>query len=205
MRTINLNDNSFSSLPTDPLDDITTLTTLDISDNGLVSLPTDFFDGLNDLTYLNLRDNQITAIPAGAFHDPAGLQTLIIADKELTDLPDGVFEGLSSLYTLYLAGNPGADFTLSIELEEQDDGTIVATVPEGAPFLLEVGLTSTDATLSNSNLTIDAGSTESAGVTITPNNSQQSTETVSVETVNIVGRKVNRGILPIDRGFLLSG
>ncbi len=132
--------------------DLSSVTTLSLNNSGITTLQADDFSGLTSLTNLRLKDNSLSALPAN------------------------VFSGLTSLTRLDLRGNPGSDFTLTLQLDRTDDAddtasgpaTVVVKVSEGAPFDMTVGLSVTGGTLSpSSSVTIAKGSTQSGSITVT--------------------------------------
>ena len=156
--------------------DLSSVTTLSLNDSGITALQADDFSGLSSLTTLRLRNTSLSALPAGVFSGLSGLTTLVIRDNSsLSALPAGVFSGLSNLNRLDLRGNPGSDFTLTLQLDRTDDAddtasgpaTVVVKVEEGAPFDMTVGLSVTGGTLSSSSVTIAKGNTQSDDITVT--------------------------------------
>ena len=100
---------------------------------------------------------------------------------------------MSRLTTLNLQGNPGAPFVLKSELEKQGDDSVVVKVAEAAPFGMEFILSAQNGSLSGSSVDIAAGSTTSAVITVTPNQSDARV-TVSVDTVSFRGSPSFDGI-----------
>ncbi|XP_014673439.1 PREDICTED: chaoptin-like, partial [Priapulus caudatus] len=88
--TLRLDNNRFTSVPSDVLKAIPTLGTLDLSHNLIASVGVDDFAGVFRLVYLNLSSNELTNIDAGSF---TGLQ----------------------LDSLNLSDNPGLATTLSAD------------------------------------------------------------------------------------------
>ena len=150
-----------------------------VSDCGLVTV-TD----LSSVETLSLNNSGITSLQADDFSGLSGLEILRLKDNSLSTLPAGVFSGLTSLTKVDLRGNPGSDFTLTLQLDRTDDAddaasgpaTIVVKVSEGAPFDMTVGLSVTGGTLSPSaNVTIAKGSTQSGPITVTQSGMAQAT------------------------------
>ena len=175
---LRLNDNGLTTLPAGVFDALGRLTELRLNDNGLTTLPAGVFDGLGRLTELRLNDNGLTTLPAGLFSDLERVTWLAFHDNHLTALPPGTFSGpLSNLMALTLGGNLGSPFQLKLRLEFADEEqaptltsepvTLRATLREGAPYALAIGLQAAHGTLSTTEVTIEAGSTWSSTFTVT--------------------------------------
>ena len=94
------------------------LTSLDLSDNSVSTLPSDLFDGLTSLTSLDLSDNDLSALPAGLFKGLTSLTSLDVSGNTVDPLPlsatlekvaDGQFRAVIA------AGAPGA-ITLPVQV-----------------------------------------------------------------------------------------
>ena len=129
--------------------------------------------------FLDLANAQLNALPPEIFADVPLLRGLWLFGNELNDLPAGIFSGLSNLRNLELKDNPGAPFTLTLELAVTErtstGGTVAVEVAEGAPFDMTLGLSATGGTLSAGTATVGAGETASPDVTV---NREESTVTV---------------------------
>ncbi len=149
-----------------------------VSDCGLVTVAP-----LSSITVLSLNNSGITSLQSDDFSGLSSLEILRLKDNSLSALPASVFSGLTSLNRLDLRGNPGSDFTLTLQLDRTDDAddtasgpaTVVVKVAEGAPFDMMVGLSVTDGTLSSSSVTIAKGSTQSDAITVTQTGVGQAT------------------------------
>ncbi|MDE2725983.1 MAG: leucine-rich repeat domain-containing protein, partial [Gemmatimonadota bacterium] len=114
-----------------------------VSDCGLVTST-----HLSSVTTLSLNNSGITALQSDDLSGFSSLEILRLKDNSLSTLPAGVFSGLTSLTRLDLRGNPGSDFTLTLQLDRTDDAddtasgpaTVVVKVAEGAPFDMTVSL-----------------------------------------------------------------
>ena len=92
----------------------------------------------------------------------------------MDSLPAGFFAGLSGLSELNLLDNPGAPFTLTMELARTDaepwapgPATVAARVREGAPFALSAGLAVRgSAELSTATARIGAGEVSGAPIAV---------------------------------------
>ncbi len=155
-----------------------------VSDCGLVTVA-----DLPSVTTLSLNNSGITTLQADDFSGLSSLEILRLKDNSLSTLPAGIFSNLTSLTRLDLRGNPGSDFTLTLQLDRTDDtddtasgpATVVVKVSEGAPFDMTVGLSATGGTLSSSSVTIARGSTQSGAITVTQTGVGQAT--VSLDAV----------------------
>ena len=94
------------------------------------------------LSSLDLSGNRLrSGFPSGLLGGHgASLSRLDLSDNRLDSLPAGFFAGLSGLSELNLLDNPGAPFTLTMELARTDaepwapgPATVAARVREGAP------------------------------------------------------------------------
>ncbi len=186
LQTLSLGGNGLSTLSAGVFSGLSNLQILNFNGNELSTLPAGVFSGLSNLQILNFNGNELSTLPAGVFSGLSNLQSLYFNDNELSTLPAGVFSGLSSLRRLDLSDNPGARFTLTLQLERTDNmdltaagpATIKVKVAEGAPFDMTVGLSATDGTLTDADgsavieAMISAGSTESAAITVTQSGAQ---------------------------------
>ena len=174
LETLRLQDNSLTAFPADVFSDLSSLTTLRLDNNDLSTLSAGVFSDLSSLTTLNLQANDLSTLSAGVFSDLSSLETLNLKANNLSTLPAGIFVGLSSLTSLDLRENPGAEFTLTLQLDRTDaddaatgPATVKVVVAQGAPFEMTVSLSVTNGTLSASSATIAAGSIESDPITVT--------------------------------------
>ena len=104
--TLTFLDVPVNSLQADDFDWLSGLRTLNLVRVGLTTLPAGVFAGLGSLTTLSLTENMLTALPAGVFDQLSSLTKLYLAGNMLTALPAGVFDQLSSLTRLELDRNP---------------------------------------------------------------------------------------------------
>ena len=166
-----LGDNELTALPEEIFDGLSNLDNLALGPNPLRSLPERIFEGLPKLGFLDLASTELTGLPPELFAGLPVLRSLWLFGNELTALPAGIFAGLSNLRNLELNDNPGAPFTLTLELVAREQtstgGTVAVEVAEGAPFDMTLGLSATGGTLSASTATVGAGDISSPGVTVT--------------------------------------
>ena len=171
--------NELTALPEEIFDGLSNLDNLILGPNPLRSLPDRLFSGLPKLGFLDLANAQLNALPPEIFADVPLLHGLWLWGNQLNELPAGVFSGLSNLRNLELNDNPGAPFTLTLELAVTErtstGGTVAVEVAEGAPFDMTLSLSATGGTLSARTATVGAGETASPDVTV---NREESTVTV---------------------------
>ena len=192
---LNLRENKLSGLPDGAFDSLTNLTSLNLSGNWLKAVSSDAFDGLDSLRYLDISSNHLETLPEGVFEGLALLRYLDISSNHLETLPDGVFEGLVSLIVVDLRANnvarcsdgplgPCPPFTLTAELEQHGEDSVVVRVAEGTPFIMRVWLWAEGGTLSNRFVTISAGSTVSRPIVVTPSEEGETQVTIRVEAAD---------------------
>ena len=106
LEELDLQKNSLATLPEDVFDGLSSLQNLYLDENSLAALPEDVFDGLTNLVRLNLHQNSLTALPSDVFDGLDSLERLLLADNSLAAVPSDVFDGLSNLQVLFLSNNP---------------------------------------------------------------------------------------------------
>ena len=188
-----LDSNSLTSVPVGALSGLSTLRELYLHHNSLTTLSSDVFDGVTSLEKLQLSHNNLTSLPADVFDDVRFLSRLNLNRNSLSSLPAGIFDGVS-LLELQLTNNPGAPFTLTADLQLTDDGGVVVNVAEGAPFVMAVALSAVGGTLSSTHVTVDAGSTTSSSVTVTPSGTEDVVVSVDSADLTIDNRHQYAGI-----------
>ena len=119
LRVLRLRGNRFEMLPT--LGSAPALIELDLAGNLLTALPASPFANLPSLRYLYMGGNGIDALPADLLADADSLRFLELQDNALESLPAGIFAGVARLFSLQLQGNPGAPFSLPVELAVEAD------------------------------------------------------------------------------------
>ena len=168
--TLWLGDNAFTALPEGIFRGLSNLETLALGPNSLPSLPEGIFAGLSRLVYLDLGSTGLRALPPGIFAGLSSLTDLWLFENELTRLPAGIFSGLPGFDNLELDRNPGAPFTLTLQLVRTETtatgGSVAVEVVEGAPFDMMLGLSARGGTLSADTATIGAGRTVGGNVTV---------------------------------------
>ena len=100
--SLNLSNESITSLNAGDFSGLSSLTSLWLNANDLTALPDRIFDNLNTLRNLNLQQNELRSLPAGIFDNLNALTTLILAENGLSSLPAGIFDNLNALTTLRL-------------------------------------------------------------------------------------------------------
>ena len=172
---LDLKGNALKTVEVGAFNGLSSLTTLDLGENQLTMLRAGTFSGLSNLTRLSLDENRFDILPADIFSGLSKLNHLNLSENKLNTLPAGVFTGLSDLTYLNLRDNPGAPFTLVLELARTDNvnhaasgpATVKVKLVEGAPFEMNVSLSVEGGTLSANTATIARGSTESEAITVT--------------------------------------
>ena len=178
LRNLLLEVNQLRELPEQVFFGLTRLENLIVDHNQLTELPAGAFSGYRSLVSVRFSNNQLESLPPGLFSDLERVKWLRFHDNRLTALPPGVFSGpLSNLAALNLDRNPGSPFQLKLRLEfagEEQAPTLTdepvvlrATLREGAPYALAIGLQASHGTLSTTEVTIEAGSTWSGTFTVT--------------------------------------
>ena len=173
---LNLNGRLDGLLQAGDLSGLTGMGDMRLQDNHLAALPAAVFGGLSNLRYLFLNRNELSALPGSLFDHTKRLDWLYLHENNIAALPDGIFEGLANLTQLQLRDNPGAPFTLTLDWLRTDatdpatpgPATIVASVREGTPFDMEVGISATNGRLSAEVVQVPAGATRSAPVSVEP-------------------------------------
>ena len=169
LEDLDLEENYLQAIEVGAFNGLSNLNSLDLGDNQLTTLSVDVFSGLNKLTQLKLDENQFATLPADIFGELSTLEHLNLSENQLHTLPAGVFKNLSNLRYLNLQDNPGAPFSLTLELVRADStnlktagpATIKVKLAEGAPFDISIGLSIRGGTLSTNTVTLTIGQTES--------------------------------------------
>ena len=173
LRVLYLHGNGLAELPGGLFAGLGSLQRLRLDGNRLVGLPDGLLDGLGLLWSLDLGGNRLSSLPAGLLSGAPALTHLGLGNNRLPELPDGFFEGASNLSELDLSGNPGAPFTLTMQLMRTDaadhapgPATVAARIAEGAPFALSAGLVAEDAELSADMAVVGAGEVSGAPIQV---------------------------------------
>ena len=173
LRVLHLHGNRLAELPDGLFAGLGSLERLRLEGNRLSELPEGLLEGLGRLSSLDLGGNRISSLPAGLLSDAPSLSRLDLGNNRLSLLPDGLFADASNLSELDLSANPGAPFTLTMELMRTDaedhapgPAMVAARVAEGAPFALSAGLAAEDAELSADMAAIDAGEVSGAPIQV---------------------------------------
>ncbi len=142
------------------------------------SLPCEAVSGtdLAARSELDLANTDLGALQVGDLSGLAGLTSLDLSGNALTSLPEGMFAGLGALGEVQLQDNPGAPFTLQLELVRTDGALsargparVVARVREGAPFAMRAALSAVNGTLSPGTALVPAGMTAGTPIAVTQN------------------------------------
>ena len=171
LRVLHLHGNRLAELPGGLFAGLDSLERLRLEGNRLSGLPEGLLDGLGRLSSLDLGGDRLSSLPAGLLAGAPALSRLDLGNNRLSELPAGFFAGASNLAELDLSGNPGAPFTLTMELTRTDaedhapgPAMVAARVAEGAPFALSAGLIAEDAELSADMAAIGAGEVSGAPI-----------------------------------------
>ena len=175
LQHVTLGENELSALDANIFSGLNTLQALSLENNQLSSLDANLFNGLSNLQALLLNNNRLSALDANLFNGLNTLQRLYLNNNQLTALPAGIFSGLNALNFVWLWGNPGAPFTLTLELARTDNtnpeaagpATVKVKLAEGAPFDMNIPLSVEDGTLLANTATLTSGQTESDPITVT--------------------------------------
>ena len=113
---------------------------------------------------LDLANTSLAALQGADLSGLSGLTALDLSGNALTSLPEDLFAGLGALGEVQLQDNPGAPFTLQLDLVRTDGepwapgpAAVVARVREGAPFALRAALSAVNGTLSPATALVPAG------------------------------------------------
>ena len=195
-RLTEIDDGAFSNL--------SNLRALNLYNNKTGSFTAAKFQGLGSLHRLTLSNNKLRDVPADLLSNTPELRTLGLQVNKLRDLPDDFFTGMRHLTEVNLLQNTGNyvrnnresnRFNFPVNLERNQDGTVQARFPKGAPFPITVNLSVTNGSASPDALTIAAGSTTSNAAAVTP--ADQTVDTV----VSVSGAAFTsgsaRGLTPV--------
>lgn len=175
LESLLLQDSELETLPEGAFAGLAALRELRLDRNDLATLPNGIFAGLARLEVLRLYANRLGALPPAPFEGLSRLRILRLERNRLAELPEGAFVGLASLDTVRLADNPGAPFTLRLDIERTDGETpdaasparIALRLPTGAPFGMRVPLSVRGGEASADTFVIEAGGELSTDVTVT--------------------------------------
>lgn len=159
-----------------------------MSDNPIGTLPPTAFSTLTRLEELWMGEDELDELPIGIFGNLEELRLLYLAGNELEELPEKAFTGLSQLGRLHLEENPGSPFSLSVRLQRTDTtdltapgpATVVAVLPEGAPYSMRIPLSVNQGTASIDTVVIQRGRMVSPEFTVTMSSGSQSGTDVAV-------------------------
>ena len=213
LRVLHLHGNRLAELPGGLFAGLGSLERLRLEGNRLSELPEGLLDGLGRLASLDLGGNRLSSLSAGLLADAPSLSRLDLGGNWLSELPAGFFEGASNLSELDLSGNPGAPFTLTMELTRTDaeahapgPATVAAQVAEGAPFALSAGLLAEDAELSADMAAIDAGEVSGAPiqVSLTEGGAARLSLSGAPEAPSALCGEVDEGRYPCFQGLVVE-
>ncbi len=174
LRVLHLHRNRLAELPEGLFAGLGSLERLRLDGNRLATLPAGLFEDSSRLSSLDLSGNRLSGLPSGLLSGAPSLSRLDLSGNRVESLPAGFFTGASGLAELNLLDNPGAPFTLTMNLARTDaepwapgPATVAARVREGAPFALSANLAVRgSAELSTETARIGAGETSSASIMV---------------------------------------
>ena len=174
LRVLHLHGNRLAELPEGLFAGLGSLERLRLDGNRLAALPAGLFEGLGRLSSLDLSGNRLSVLPSELLSGAPSLSRLDLSGNRVESLPAGFFKGLAGLDELSLLDNPGAPFTLTMNLARTDaepwapgPATVAARVREGAPFALSAGLAVRgSAELSTETARIGAGEVSGAPIMV---------------------------------------
>lgn len=105
LKTLDLSNNSFDSLPDSVFSKLTNLKDLKLQYNGLSYMADHALDGLTSLISLNLANNKLINLPPEMFSDTKEIKELYLQNNSINVLAPGLFNGLSNLLVLDLSDN----------------------------------------------------------------------------------------------------
>ena len=180
LREVNLSGNSMARLSPDPFHKNLKLETVDASSNVISELQEGIFLNNSALISVDLSNNSISYLSGTEFTNSPNIQKINLENNSLPGLNVGMFEGISNLLELKLAGNPGAPFTFDLRAFDLGDNAIEVLIGGGpTPFGVTASLSATNGSLSTDSVSIPAGNSASAVITVTHDGDQAATVTVS--------------------------
>ena len=213
LEELKLSGNELTNLDEDIFDGLTSLEILPLGDNKFNTLPANLFADLAQLKSLSITNSELQTLPVGAFNGLQAVEHINLAVNHLRSMPAGLFEGITKLRYLGMqqlqistpvepptwAGEHGLDpdmfairtgdetliFEVQPELVQGDQ--IVARIIQGAPFDVIVTLSAEGGTLSTNQVTIPAGSINSAPITVTPVSADEGQVTVTITSAIFEG------------------
>jgi Leucine-rich repeat (LRR) protein len=105
LRTLDLSDNSFSTLPEQAFGQLRKLERLNLANNNLNVIHDKALGDLTSLVSLNMAHNQFVALPAHLLAEAKYLQELILNNNTLSVLAPGLFDDLEHLVVLNMSRN----------------------------------------------------------------------------------------------------
>lgn len=139
----------------------------------LKDLPLGTFSGLTSLIVLDLHANKLEQLQAGVFGGLVELAEIRLHENRLQKLPAGIFAGLLRLNAVTLRDNPGTPFMFVLDLGRgplygNRTESVALRVLQGAPFAMMASLSVENGYAAVNEVSISAGQTEGAGVSIMP-------------------------------------
>ena len=192
LQFLNLHSNKFTEFQSGQFSGLTNLQRLNVGGHEMSTLPEGVFSGLSSLEDLSLYKSRLTALPGGVFRGLTALKKLNLFRNRLSSLPDGVFSRLASLDTLILQENRVDPLPILVGLEKVGENQFKAVAPTGAPFSLDLAVSSSSAGViddGSSSITLPAGALESQPLSVTRIDGAE--EAVSVDIGRLPARPPN--------------
>ena len=182
LRRLWLAGNGLTELPQDIFLGLSELDYLALAVNELTELPAETFVALPKLRTLYLLENKLSELPTGLFAGLSSMEGLYLRDNQLTELPEGMFIGLANLSRLSLENNPGAPFTLAMQVERTDNkeplapgpGRVSVRMVDGAPFAMRIPLSVHGGGLAGGAAVLQPGDARSPEIAVTRTEGSQS-------------------------------
>lgn len=105
LESLVLDDNLFTEIPGEGLEDLPLLTSLNLDGNPLGTLGDGEFRNLTALQELSVQQTPLTTVSSGAFEGLNNLQRLYLDDNQISELPADFFALIPQLEFLSLTGN----------------------------------------------------------------------------------------------------
>ena len=125
----------------------------------------------------------LTNLRSGDLAGLTNVSDLYLYGNEISELPKDLFKNAIGIDRVLLQDNPGADFELTVNIENRPNNRVVATIREGTPFHTKLELSATGGTLSERFIFVGTGATESEQVQTYPSVAGTPV-TVKVESVS---------------------
>jgi len=105
LRTLALQYNQISFIPSDSFKDLRNLKHLRLGENQIQSIDEKLFQNLNNLKELNLYNNRISVIPTNALASLTELQNITLSYNKINELNSGHFKNNKKLERVWMENN----------------------------------------------------------------------------------------------------